>query len=214
MASLLSWKNWIFFQAFHRWKKILASWDNIIVILCYGMREPKFPNWRRILISNQRLAIKDSKLEALWYRLTRKPRSQNFLLNFEIWRQRQNIYDYLIPVLWQQQDCAHCCRIKEEFICTQKAASRIYPHSGASNLLSNFHEVPVTFDFFKKNINLWFKYPLIYHISGWKFNVLIQRDGIRNILRTAFLLSIMSSWTCLEARCWQQELIFYSKECI
>jgi len=24
----------------------------------------------------------------------------------------------------------------------------------------------------KKNINLWFKYLLLYHISGWKFNIL------------------------------------------
>lgn len=57
--------------------------------------------------------LKFQKLEELsGTNLPGSHESQHFLLNFELWRQTQNIYDYLILVLWQQQHCAHHCRIK------------------------------------------------------------------------------------------------------
>lgn len=79
----------------------LLTWITWLNILSLRKRWPKFWNWRRNLISNQMLAFKNFKNWKLWGRdLTRSHKSQHFLLNFEVWRQRQSIYYYLILVFW------------------------------------------------------------------------------------------------------------------
>lgn len=65
----------------------LLTWITWLNIPSLHKRWPKFWNWRRNLISNQMLAIKNFKNWKLWGRhLTRSHKSQHFLLNFEVWR--------------------------------------------------------------------------------------------------------------------------------